>query len=127
MANECEHQYITWGQGSLTVRICRQCGEPDWKDFTQQRNIAVIDAVTGTRNAMIEAQAIAERSESASHRPAPMLRVTYHDRTDRVFDLEQAGIWRVNTAQQMLVIGHGVPRIQIPLINIREFGLEERA
>lgn len=54
------------------------------------------------------------------------IEVTYNDHSQGYFPIDQRQGWRVNPAQRCLVIGHGVPRIHVPLDNVLYFTLLEK-
>lgn len=51
------------------------------------------------------------------------IEVTYNDHSQGYFPINPREGWRVNPAQRCLVIGHGVPRIHVPLDNVLYFTL----
>jgi hypothetical protein len=54
------------------------------------------------------------------------IEVTYNDHSQGYFPINPEEGWRVNPAQRCLVIGHGVPRIHVPLDNVLYFTLLEK-
>jgi hypothetical protein len=51
--------------------------------------------------------------------------VTYADHQIGFYPVPEDGGWRLDAASRCLIIGHGVPRTQIPLDSVQCFVIEE--
>ncbi len=51
--------------------------------------------------------------------------VTYTDHTIRYYPAERG--WRIDTPHRCIIIGRGLPRVYIPLDQVRSFEVEECA
>lgn len=60
--------------------------------------------------------------------PKPPLRrhiqVVWHDGHWERFPVSDKTPWRVNNGRRVLVVGHGVPRVEIPLDTVRFYSVE---
>lgn len=54
------------------------------------------------------------------------IQVTYMSHQTAYFPIDPGEGWRVDPAGRTLVVGHGVPRIHVPLDNVLFFSLVER-
>lgn len=54
------------------------------------------------------------------------IQVTYMSHQQGYFPIDPDEGWRVDPASRCLVVGHGVPRIHVPLDNVMYFTLVER-
>jgi hypothetical protein len=52
--------------------------------------------------------------------------VTYNTHQQAFFPIDPGEGWRVDPASRTLVVGHGVPRIHVPLDNVMFFTLVEK-
>ena len=56
---------------------------------------------------------------------AVIMTVVFHNGTDDKYVVNAERPWRIDVMHRMLVIGRSVPRVMIPLDNIRHIILEE--
>lgn len=55
------------------------------------------------------------------------IQVTYTTHQQAFFPIDPGEGWRVDPATRTLVVGHGVPRIHVPLDNVMMFELVEKS
>lgn len=56
--------------------------------------------------------------------PQPKMTIVWMDGKHYMYDLTTAGGWDINLERNVLILGHGTPRMEFPLCNIRYYLIE---